>query len=113
MNREAKEIQIKCSDINIKVVGIINTYGEQVWTDDDEHEDGGYFNYVLKKYDQPKIKVSFDCTVDVELHSGDVYWDGKNKFMSFAPNVLTLINTDVDEFTIPHTIVCIYSRYRY
>jgi hypothetical protein len=106
-----KSILIKCSNIEFSIKGISETYGEQVWEEDSDHEDGGWFNYVLKRYDTPKINMHFICNIDVDLHPNDIYFDGKNSFMVLTPNRLMLLQPDVDEFSIPETIVCIGSLF--
>ena len=111
---ESQEIAIICSEIDFSIKGIAEWYGEQVWIEDDEHEDGGYINRVLKKYDVPKVDMAFTCKIDSEVVSGDIYIDlvSKNNFLAMSPNTITLINQHVDTFSIPKVLVLIYSNCR-
>lgn len=111
---ESVEITINCTEIDFSIKGIAETYGEQVWTEDDEHEDGGYFDYVIQKYVYPKVDMAFTCKIDSEVVSGDIYIDlvSKNNFLVISPNTITLINQHVDTFSIPKVLALIYSNCR-
>lgn len=102
-------VNVKVLQLNIKRVE--THYQERIWVDDPNEDEGGTFQYVQKKHDNPKIIIDFKGQVDIELSVGGAYSDGTNVFIATSKNEIRNYSTCVNSFSIPKELICISTLY--
>lgn len=108
MEKEPKVYTLSVDVIHLNVDGIETHYTEQIWVDDENNPDKGYYQPVKKLYKTPRVKIDFLAKVDVDLTCGCIYSDGINNFLATSKNEICNVSPCVETFKIPKEVVCIY-----
>jgi hypothetical protein len=103
-------MEVKIIDYSIQ--GAVTHYLERKWIVSKGCIEGGYYRKVKRKYDIPKVNVSFRAQVDMKLDINSVYIDGVNKFLAINENEIVNLEPEVITFSIPNKLQLISSLYK-
>lgn len=101
------KIAINCTVVELEINGTETHYDYKIWIEDENEDDGGSFQVVLKKYDKPKIVLHFIGEVNAELQIGATYFDGLNMFRAISNNKIQNQDNRVNTFLLPKELVCV------
>lgn len=102
---------VRCAVIELDISGTATYYEEKIWVDDPNEDEGGTFQFVRKRYAQPKLILNFIGEVDIELELNATYTDGFNLFRAIDKNKIQNMDTHINSFKLPKELACVGKPY--
>ena len=88
----------------LEITGVIRTYQETIWIEDENHEKGGSLQVVEKYYPIPRIAIDFVAIRDISMDIGTTYTDGMNLFYASEKNKIQNADIHMERFSIPREL---------
>lgn len=104
---------VVCSLVSFSIIGIVTHYADKAWIEDKNEPEGGTYQSVKKRFDEPRVEIEFTAEVNVVLETGTTYQDNMGNFFdAIANRVITNANRYVKKFSIPTILIPISKPFK-